>query len=37
MTTELWLLVASIVLGFVQIILQAHSASLERVMVENRL
>lgn len=30
MTTELWLLVASILLGFVQIILQSHSTSLVR-------
>ena len=30
MTTELWLLVASIVLGFVHIVLQAHCMNLQR-------
>ena len=30
MTIELWLLVASIVLGFVHILLQAHSMNLQR-------
>jgi uncharacterized MAPEG superfamily protein len=30
MTTELWLLVAAIVLGFVQIILQAQSMNMQR-------
>ena len=30
MTTELWLLVAAILLGFVHIVLQAHSMNLQR-------
>ena len=30
MSTELWLLVASILLGFVHIVLQAHSMNLQR-------